>query len=67
MVFVFLFFMLLLLMMIDSVVEMGKWFKNLFWIKGLGWLFVIGLIFLNLFGLLDLILGFFGDNFLVGE
>lgn len=56
------FSMLPLLMMTDSTVEMGQRFKNPLWIKGLGWLSVIGLTYLNLLGLPDSILAFFGDN-----
>lgn len=56
------FSMLPLLMMTDSAVEMGKRFKNSTWIKILGWLSVIGLTYLNLIGLPDSIVGFFGDN-----
>lgn len=48
--------------MTDSAVEMGKRFKNSLWVKGLGWLSVIGLTVLNMIGLPDAVLGFFGDN-----
>ena len=53
--------------MTDSKVEMGDRFKNSFIIKGLGWLSVIGLTVLNMIGLPDAILGFFGDNPSAGE
>ncbi|WP_047998708.1 Nramp family divalent metal transporter [Lactiplantibacillus herbarum] len=56
------FSMLPLLMMTDSKVEMGERFKNSMWVKLLGWVSVIGLTILNLIGLPDAVLGFFGDN-----
>ena len=56
------FSMLPLLMMTNSEVEMGKRFKNSLWVKVLGWFSVIALTLLNLKGLPDSILGFFGDN-----
>lgn len=56
------FSMLPLLMMTNSEVEMGQRFKNSLWVKVLGWFSVIALTFLNLKGLPDSILGFFGDN-----
>lgn len=40
-------------MFIDSCVEMGEYFKNLWLIKLLGWVFVIGLIYFNMKGLFD--------------
>ena len=49
-------------MMTNSEVEMGKRFKNSLWVKVLGWFSVIALTLLNLKGLPDSILGFFGDN-----
>jgi len=56
------FSMLPLLMMTDSSAEMGKRFKNSWWIKGLGWFSVIALTGLNMYGLAPQIAGFFGDN-----
>lgn len=56
------FSMLPLLMMTNSEVEMGQRFKNSLWVKVLGWFSVIALTCLNLKGLPDSILGFFGDN-----
>ena len=56
------FSMLPLLMMTNSEVEMGQRFKNSLWVKVLGWFSVIALTLLNLKGLPDSILGFFGDN-----
>lgn len=56
------FSMLPLLMMTDSEAEMGHRFKNSLWIKILGWISVVGLTVLNLIGLPDQILAFFGDN-----
>lgn len=56
------FSMLPLLLMTDSKVEMGKRFKNSWWIQGLGWISVVGLTFLNMLGLPDAIEAFFGDN-----
>ncbi|AVK61232.1 divalent metal cation transporter [Lactobacillus sp. CBA3605] len=56
------FSMLPLLMLTDSRSEMGDRFKNAIWVKLFGWLSVIGLTFLNLIGLPDAILAFFGDN-----
>jgi len=61
------FSMLPLLMMTDSKVEMGNRFKNSLVIKVLGWLSVIGLTVLNMIGLPDAVLGFFGDNPTAGE
>jgi len=59
--------MLPLLMMTDSKVEMGNRFKNSLVVKVLGWLSVIGLTVLNMIGLPDAILGFFGANPTAGE
>lgn len=56
------FSMIPLLMMTNSSSEMGERFKNSLWIKVLGWLSVISLTYLNLMGLPDAILGFYGDN-----
>ncbi|MCQ2556602.1 Nramp family divalent metal transporter [Ligilactobacillus equi] len=55
------FSMLPLLVMTNSKNTMGK-FKNGFWIQFFGWISVIGLIFLNLRGLPDAVLDFFGSN-----
>jgi len=54
-------------MITDSKVEMGNRFKNSFVIKVLGWLSVIGLTVLNMIGLPDAVLGFFGDKPTAGE
>lgn len=56
------FSMLPLLMMTDSEQEMGKRFKNSWWVKILGWISVIGLTYLNMIGLPDSFAGFLGDN-----
>ncbi len=56
------FSMLPLLMMTGSRVEMGKRFKNSVILQILGWISVIGLTFLNMYGLPDSITDFFGDN-----
>jgi len=61
------FSMLPLVMMTDSKVEMGDRFKNSLWVKLLGWVSVIGLTVLNLIGLPDSVLAFFGDNPSAGE
>lgn len=55
------FSMLPLLMMTDSKLEMGE-FRNTMWVRVLGWISVVGLTFLNLKGLPDQIVAFFGDN-----
>jgi len=55
------FSMLPLLMMTDSKLEMGK-FKNALWVKILGWASVVALTVLNMQGLPDQVVGFFGAN-----
>lgn len=56
------FSMLPLLLMTDSVTEMGKKFKNAIWVKGFGWFSVLALTGLNLYGLPDQIKAFYGDG-----
>jgi manganese transport protein len=56
------FSMLPLLMMTGSKVEMGARFKNTVILQILGWISVIGLTFLNMYGLPDSITDFFGNN-----
>ncbi|WP_395321756.1 Nramp family divalent metal transporter [Levilactobacillus parabrevis] len=56
------FSMLPLLMMTDSKLEMGKRFKNSWWIKGLGWFSVLLLTGLNLYNMPASIVAFFGNT-----
>lgn len=56
-----------LLMITDSEKDMGHRFKNTLIVKFLGWLSVIGLTVLNMLGLPDEILSFFGDNPTAGQ
>lgn len=51
-----------LLMITDSEAEMGKRFKNTAVVRILGWISVIGLTILNMLGLPDEILAFFGEH-----
>ncbi|MGH2103387.1 divalent metal cation transporter, partial [Aerococcus urinaeequi] len=51
-----------LLMITDSERDMGHRFKNTLIVKFLGWVSVIGLTVLNMLGLPDEILSFFGDD-----
>nr|WP_290033948.1 Nramp family divalent metal transporter [Ligilactobacillus cholophilus] len=60
------FSMVPLLLLTNSKEEMGR-FKNSLWVKIVGWISVISLTFLNLKGLPDSILGFFGQNPTVSE
>ncbi|MGH2103386.1 divalent metal cation transporter, partial [Aerococcus urinaeequi] len=56
-----------LLMITDSEKDMGHRFKNTLIVKVLGWVSVIGLTVLNMLGLPDEILSFFGDNPTAGQ
>lgn len=51
-----------LLMITDAEKDMGHRFKNTLIVKFLGWVSVIGLTVLNMLGLPDEILSFFGDD-----
>lgn len=61
------FSMIPLLMMTNSKMEMGKRFKNNLVVKTIGWIAVLSLTYLNLVGLPDQIVGFFGDHPTAGE
>ncbi|WCG35984.1 Nramp family divalent metal transporter [Companilactobacillus farciminis] len=61
------FSMLPLLLMTDSVTEMGGKFKNSAWVKGFGWFSVLALTFLNLYGLPGQIQAFYGDHPTAGQ
>ncbi|OYQ67043.1 Nramp family divalent metal transporter [Aerococcus sp. 1KP-2016] len=61
------FSMMPLLMLTNDEKEMGNQFKNSRIVKGLGWIAVILLTGLNLLGLPDEILSFFGDNPSLGQ
>ncbi|RPA61292.1 divalent metal cation transporter [Aerococcus agrisoli] len=61
------FSMIPLLMLTNDVTQMGSRFKNTHIVKALGWLAVITLTGLNLLGLPDEILSFFGDKPNLGQ
>ena len=56
------FSMLPLLLMTDNKIEMGNRFVNSLWVKIAGWISVIGLTYLNMKGLPDSILSFYGNT-----
>jgi len=56
------FSMIPLLMMTNSQAEMSGRFRNNLVVRIIGWFSVIGLTYLNLIGLPDQIVGFFGDD-----